>query len=181
MIRSLTSRNESTRRKNVRLALTFDARVAQFRTLVGRDRSDLIGAKPSEIAYVPSTSFGENLVVQSLGLHRRFDGNVVSDVQRLSARFEGCCGSCTCTWCIRLRGHHSFGEVGALLKAASNEHVGNADQEDEHHHGVIRRGRRRRETDDSNQVHGGGRRLAPIDAAEDARQEPRLRQMVELA
>lgn len=41
--------------------------------------SDLIGAKPTEIAYVPSTSFGENLVVQALGLHNRFDGNVVSD------------------------------------------------------------------------------------------------------
>jgi selenocysteine lyase/cysteine desulfurase len=39
----------------------------------------LIGAQPSEIAYVPSTSFGENLVVQSLGLHARFAGNVVTD------------------------------------------------------------------------------------------------------
>jgi len=39
----------------------------------------LIGAQPSEIAYVPSTSFGENLVVQSLGLHAKFDGNVVTD------------------------------------------------------------------------------------------------------
>lgn len=45
----------------------------------------LIGAKPSEIAFVPSTSFGENLVVQSLGLHRHFDGNVVSD----GLHFEG--------------------------------------------------------------------------------------------
>lgn len=39
----------------------------------------LIGARPEEIAYVPSTSFGENLVVQSLGLHHRRDGNVVTD------------------------------------------------------------------------------------------------------
>lgn len=39
----------------------------------------LIGAQHSEIAYVPSTSFGENLVVQSLGLHAKFDGNVVTD------------------------------------------------------------------------------------------------------
>jgi selenocysteine lyase/cysteine desulfurase len=47
--------------------------------------ADLINAKPTEIAYVPSTSFGENLVVQSLGLHRRYDGNVVSD----GLHFEG--------------------------------------------------------------------------------------------
>lgn len=47
--------------------------------------AELINAKPSEIAYVPSTSFGENLVVQSLGLHKRYDGNVVSD----GLHFEG--------------------------------------------------------------------------------------------
>jgi selenocysteine lyase/cysteine desulfurase len=47
--------------------------------------AELIGAKASEIAYVPSTSFGENLVVQSLGLHQNFDGNVVSD----GLHFEG--------------------------------------------------------------------------------------------
>jgi selenocysteine lyase/cysteine desulfurase len=47
--------------------------------------AELIGAKASEIAYVPSTSFGENLVVQSLGLHKNFDGNVVSD----GLHFEG--------------------------------------------------------------------------------------------
>lgn len=41
--------------------------------------ADLIGAQPREIAFVPSTSFGENLVVQSLGLHERFTGNVVTD------------------------------------------------------------------------------------------------------
>jgi selenocysteine lyase/cysteine desulfurase len=41
--------------------------------------AELINAKPTEIAYVPSTSFGENLAVQSLGLHKRFDGNVVTD------------------------------------------------------------------------------------------------------
>jgi selenocysteine lyase/cysteine desulfurase len=47
--------------------------------------AELIGAKASEIAYVPSTSFGENLVVQSLGLHQNFAGNVVSD----GLHFEG--------------------------------------------------------------------------------------------
>jgi selenocysteine lyase/cysteine desulfurase len=47
--------------------------------------AELIGAKASQIAYVPSTSAGENLVVQSLGLHQRFDGNVVSD----GLHFEG--------------------------------------------------------------------------------------------
>ena len=41
--------------------------------------AELIGAHVDEIAYVPSTSFGENLVTQSLGLHERYDGNVVSD------------------------------------------------------------------------------------------------------
>ena len=45
----------------------------------------LINAKPSEIAYVSSTSAGENLVVQALDLDRRFDGNVVSD----GLHFEG--------------------------------------------------------------------------------------------
>ena len=47
--------------------------------------AELIGAKPTEIAYVPSTSFGENLAVQSLGLHKRYDGNVVTD----GLHFEG--------------------------------------------------------------------------------------------
>jgi selenocysteine lyase/cysteine desulfurase len=47
--------------------------------------AELIGARAEEIASVPSTSFGENLVVQSLGLHRRFDGNVVTD----GLHFEG--------------------------------------------------------------------------------------------
>jgi selenocysteine lyase/cysteine desulfurase len=47
--------------------------------------AELIGAKTSEIGYVPSTSFGENLVVQSLGLHKNFAGNVVSD----GLHFEG--------------------------------------------------------------------------------------------
>src|SRR5215471_8810637 len=47
--------------------------------------AELISAKPTEIAYVPSTSFGENLVVQSLGLHKRYEGNVVSD----GLHFEG--------------------------------------------------------------------------------------------
>ena len=47
--------------------------------------AELIGAKASEIAYVPSTSFGGNLVVQSLGLHKNYDGNVVTD----GLHFEG--------------------------------------------------------------------------------------------
>jgi selenocysteine lyase/cysteine desulfurase len=47
--------------------------------------AELINAKPTEIAYVPSTSFGENLAVQALGLHKRYDGNVVSD----GLHFEG--------------------------------------------------------------------------------------------
>src|SRR5262245_3973869 len=44
----------------------------------------LINAKPSEISYVPNTSTGENLVVESLGI-RKFDGNVVTD----ALHFEG--------------------------------------------------------------------------------------------
>lgn len=47
--------------------------------------AELINAKPSEIAYVSCTSHGENLVVQALGLDRRFDGNVVTD----GLHFEG--------------------------------------------------------------------------------------------
>lgn len=47
--------------------------------------AELINAKPSEIAFVSSTSAGENLVVQALDLHRRFDGNVVTD----GLHFEG--------------------------------------------------------------------------------------------
>src|SRR5215471_17655306 len=47
--------------------------------------ADLINAKPAEIAYVSSTSAGENLVVQALELDRRFDGNVVTD----GLHFEG--------------------------------------------------------------------------------------------
>ena len=47
--------------------------------------AELINAKPSEIAYVSSTSAGENLVVQALELDRSFDGNVVTD----GLHFEG--------------------------------------------------------------------------------------------
>ena len=47
--------------------------------------AELINARPSEIAYVSSTSAGENLVVQALDLDRRFDGNVVTD----GLHFEG--------------------------------------------------------------------------------------------
>ena len=45
----------------------------------------LVGAKPTEIAYVSSTSAGENLVVRALGLDHRRDGNVVTD----GLHFEG--------------------------------------------------------------------------------------------
>ena len=41
--------------------------------------AELINAKPSEIAYVPNTSTGENLVVGALGLDRPTDFNVVTD------------------------------------------------------------------------------------------------------
>jgi len=41
--------------------------------------AQLINAKPQEIAYVPNTSTGENLVVAALGLDRDFKGNVVTD------------------------------------------------------------------------------------------------------
>jgi selenocysteine lyase/cysteine desulfurase len=47
--------------------------------------AELINARPSEIAYVSSTSAGENLVVQALGLDRSFAGNVVTD----GLHFEG--------------------------------------------------------------------------------------------
>ncbi len=47
--------------------------------------AELINARPSEIAYVFSTSAGENLVIQALELDRRFHGNVVSD----GLHFEG--------------------------------------------------------------------------------------------
>src|SRR5262245_5327248 len=41
--------------------------------------AELIGAKPTEIAYVSSTSAGENLVVSALSLDHDFSGNVVTD------------------------------------------------------------------------------------------------------
>jgi selenocysteine lyase/cysteine desulfurase len=47
--------------------------------------AQLINAKPAEIAYVSSTSEGENLVVCALGLDHRRDGNVVTD----GLHFEG--------------------------------------------------------------------------------------------
>ena len=50
--------------------------------------AELINAKSSEIAYVSSTSAGENLVVQALELDRRFDGNVVTTACTSRAR---CC------------------------------------------------------------------------------------------
>jgi selenocysteine lyase/cysteine desulfurase len=40
--------------------------------------AELINAKPTEISTIPNTSWGENLVVESLGI-RKFDGNVVTD------------------------------------------------------------------------------------------------------
>ena len=47
--------------------------------------AQLINAKQTEIAYVSSTSEGENLVVRALGLDHRRDGNVVTD----GLHFEG--------------------------------------------------------------------------------------------
>jgi selenocysteine lyase/cysteine desulfurase len=44
----------------------------------------LINAKPSEIAYIPNTSTGENLVVECLGIAKN-EGNVVTD----ALHFEG--------------------------------------------------------------------------------------------
>lgn len=44
----------------------------------------LINADPSEIAFIPNTSTGENFVVEALGIHK-FDGNVVTD----ALHFEG--------------------------------------------------------------------------------------------
>lgn len=41
--------------------------------------AELINANASEIAYVPNTSTGENLVVNALGLDRATDANVVTD------------------------------------------------------------------------------------------------------
>ena len=41
--------------------------------------AELINASPAEIAYVPNTSTGENLVVNALGLDRSTDANVVTD------------------------------------------------------------------------------------------------------
>src|ERR1700722_3996743 len=66
-------------------------------------------------------------------------------------------------------------------KRGKNEEMGHADQEDENDHGIIRWKRRRDEPNDANQVHRGRRRLTRIDAAEYSRQEPGLRQVIELA
>jgi selenocysteine lyase/cysteine desulfurase len=44
----------------------------------------LINAKPTEVAWIPNTSTGENWVVEALGIHR-LDGNVVTD----ALHFEG--------------------------------------------------------------------------------------------
>lgn len=47
--------------------------------------AELINARATEIAYVPNTSTGENLVVNGLGLDRDFGANVVTD----GLHFEG--------------------------------------------------------------------------------------------
>lgn len=47
--------------------------------------AELINAKPTEIAFVSSTSEGENMVTRALELDHRFDGNVVTD----GLHFEG--------------------------------------------------------------------------------------------
>jgi len=52
---------------------------------VRKSFAELIGAKPSEIAFVNSTTAGENLVVAGLGLHQPGKGNIVTD----ALHFEG--------------------------------------------------------------------------------------------
>lgn len=47
--------------------------------------ADLIGARPSEIALVNSTTAAENLIVSGLGLHQPGKGNIVTD----ALHFEG--------------------------------------------------------------------------------------------
>jgi selenocysteine lyase/cysteine desulfurase len=47
--------------------------------------AELIGAKPDEIAFVNSTTAGENMVVAGLGLHQPGKGNIVTD----ALHFEG--------------------------------------------------------------------------------------------
>jgi selenocysteine lyase/cysteine desulfurase len=47
--------------------------------------AELIGAKPSEIALVNSTTAAENLIVSGLGLHQPGKGNIVTD----ALHFEG--------------------------------------------------------------------------------------------
>lgn len=47
--------------------------------------AELIGAKPDEIAFVNSTTAGENMVVAALGLHQPGNGNIVTD----ALHFEG--------------------------------------------------------------------------------------------
>jgi selenocysteine lyase/cysteine desulfurase len=79
-----------------RVALEAARRLADSRGALSSQRPDrradpkalfaeLIGARRSEIAFVPSTSYGENMVVQALGLHSNYRGNVVSD----GLHFEG--------------------------------------------------------------------------------------------
>jgi selenocysteine lyase/cysteine desulfurase len=52
---------------------------------VRKSFAELIGAKPSEIAFVNSTTAAENLIVAGLGLHQPGKGNIVTD----ALHFEG--------------------------------------------------------------------------------------------
>jgi selenocysteine lyase/cysteine desulfurase len=52
---------------------------------VRKSFAELIGAKPAEIAFVNSTTSGENLIVSGLGLHQPGKGNIVTD----ALHFEG--------------------------------------------------------------------------------------------
>jgi selenocysteine lyase/cysteine desulfurase len=53
--------------------------------VVRQSFAELIGAKPSEIALVNSTTAAENLIVSGLGLHQPGKGNIVTD----ALHFEG--------------------------------------------------------------------------------------------
>jgi selenocysteine lyase/cysteine desulfurase len=52
---------------------------------VRRSFANLIGARPAEIAFINSTTAGENMIVAALGLHRPGKSNIVTD----ALHFEG--------------------------------------------------------------------------------------------
>ena len=74
------------RRNELRSPSGLSSEAVRTENLTAKDIfAELINASPSEIAYVSSTSEGENLVTRALGLDHRFDGNVVTD----GLHFEG--------------------------------------------------------------------------------------------